>query len=226
MRALALLLAAALAPPAPFQESKPATQPSTQPASKPAEEFKPPALDPKIEPLVRLLEKKTKAFVSLGGPAEYLQFRESVKDFEFDRVLVGNSMIYQIADRLAEAKETVILPPEIAFEPQTRNRVNAPAVLSRAGVKIAFTPSPPNLEGHGTFPFRVAEVVKGGLDRAAALRAMTLTPAEILGVADRVGSLEEGKDANILFFDGDPFDPRSRLRKVMLEGEFVHEATP
>jgi hypothetical protein len=204
----------------------PATQPATQPATRPAPATQPAPLDPKVEPFVRLLERKTRAFVALSGPGEYLHFRDAAKDVEFDAVLVGNSPLYQVADRMGDSKESVVLPPDIGFVPQTRNRVNAAAILSRAGVKIAFVPAPANLEGYESYPFRVGEVVKAGLDRNVALRAMTLTPAEFLGVADRVGSIEEGKDANLLFFDGDPFDARARLRKVLFEGAFVYEATP
>jgi amidohydrolase family protein len=206
--------------------SAPSTQPSTQPATRPAPETRPAPLDPKVEPLVRLLERKTRALVALSGPGEYLHFRDAVEDFEFDTVLVVSPMLYQVADRMGQAKETAVLPPDIRFEPQTRNRVNAAAILSRAGVRIAFAPSPPTLEGYESYPFLVGEVVKAGLPRDVALRAMTLTPAELLGVADRVGSIEEGKDANLLFFDGDPLDARARLRKVLFEGEFVFEAAP
>jgi imidazolonepropionase-like amidohydrolase len=170
---------------------------------------------------VKLLRKELRAIVSLDGPAEVLHFRDAARGFEFERAIVGMSSLHLVADRLGEAKESVVLPPEIAFVPFTRNRVNPPAVLHRAGAKIAFVPSPATLEGIEAYPFRVGEVVKAGLPRDVALRAMTLTPAEILGVADRVGSIAEGKDANVLFFDRDPFDPAARLRRVLLEGKFV-----
>jgi len=54
-----------------------------------------------------------------------------------------------------------------------------------------------------------------------ALRALTLEPAAVLGVEARLGSLEKGKDANMIFFDGDPLEPSSRLKAVMLDGRFV-----
>ena len=51
---------------------------------------------------------------------------------------------------------------------------------------------------------------------------MTLEPAELIGLGERLGSIEKGKDANLIFMSGDPFEPSSRLEAVMLEGEFIH----
>ena len=62
-----------------------------------------------------------------------------------------------------------------------------------------------------------------GLDRDVALRGVTLEPAEVLGLADRVGSLEAGKDANLILLDGDPLEPATRIQMVILEGENVYE---
>ena len=67
----------------------------------------------------------------------------------------------------------------------------------------------------------VGELVQVGLDRQVAFAALTLHGAEILRVDDRVGSLDEGKHANILFFDGDPFAASTNLDAVLMEGDFV-----
>jgi imidazolonepropionase-like amidohydrolase len=65
--------------------------------------------------------------------------------------------------------------------------------------------------------------VASGMDRHDALRAITLTPAEILGVAERVGSLEKGKDADILILSGNPLAATSRIKRVILKGETVYQ---
>jgi prepilin-type processing-associated H-X9-DG protein len=67
----------------------------------------------------------------------------------------------------------------------------------------------------------VGELVRVGLHRETALAALTLHGAQVLRVDDRVGSLDEGKDANILFFDGDPFAASTKLEAVLMEGAFV-----
>jgi imidazolonepropionase-like amidohydrolase len=61
------------------------------------------------------------------------------------------------------------------------------------------------------------------MDYQAALRGMTLGPAEVLGLDERLGSLDAGKDANILFFSGDPLEAASQLEMVMIDGNFVSD---
>jgi imidazolonepropionase-like amidohydrolase len=64
-------------------------------------------------------------------------------------------------------------------------------------------------------------LVGAGLPSHDALRAMTLAPAKVLGLAERLGSISAGKDANMLFFTGDPFEPSNKVKTVMLEGKIV-----
>jgi imidazolonepropionase-like amidohydrolase len=68
----------------------------------------------------------------------------------------------------------------------------------------------------------VGEVVAKGLDRQAALAALTLEPARMLGLEERLGSLEKDKDANLVFLSGDPFEPSTRVEAVMIEGRIVY----
>ncbi len=84
---------------------------------------------------------------------------------------------------------------------------------------MAFAPygdTPDALQGT---LFRVAELVKYGLPRDKALRAVTLAPAEFLGIEKRVGSIEAGKDADVLLFSGDPLSSQSRLVEIYLNGK-------
>ena len=73
---------------------------------------------------------------------------------------------------------------------------------------------------HATM-FRVGELVKYGLPREAALRAVTIVPAEIARLEKRVGSLEAGKDADLLLFTGDPLSPEARLHEISINGKPV-----
>jgi len=100
---------------------------------------------------------------------------------------------------------------------------NLPAELATAGVDVVFVPNGDDLNSHKNWRFHVGHIVKRGMDYQAALRAMTLGPAEVLGLGDRLGSLDVGKDANMLFFSGDPLQPASRLEMVMIDGEFVSD---
>jgi imidazolonepropionase-like amidohydrolase len=97
--------------------------------------------------------------------------------------------------------------------------LDVPARLARAGVRVAITGNAPR---DLLFAARLAS--RGGLDPALALRAITLTPAEILGVAQRVGSLREGKDADLCVLNGDPFEPGASVLATWVAGELVWKA--
>ena len=70
----------------------------------------------------------------------------------------------------------------------------------------------------------LAELVRSGLSREDALKSLTLHPARAIGLGDRLGSLEKDKDADLLFFNGDPLDPHTRIERVMILGEIVWTA--
>jgi imidazolonepropionase-like amidohydrolase len=99
------------------------------------------------------------------------------------------------------------------------------AILARAGVKVAIKSD--EVYGVGSLSeltLTAALAVKGGLDRETAIRAITLTPAEIFGVEDRIGSLQPGKDADIAIFSGEPLDYLSVVERVLIDGKTVFES--
>ena len=125
------------------------------------------------------------------------------------------------ADLLAKKKIAVLLRPSmLGASPyiggeQIEPRLDAFVLLSRAGVKTALLSTGDQLLSS------VAFAVRHGAAPADALRAVTLTPAEILGVADRMGSLEKGKDADLVVLSGEPHDLTTRVEKVMIGGRWV-----
>ena len=138
-------------------------------------------------------------------------------------VLASGRDAAQEAELLAEKEVPVILGAVQALPVQEDDAYDgpftAPGDLVRAGVPIAF----------GTFdsssarvlPYEVATAVAFGLDPEAALRALTLGAAEILGLADRVGSIDAGKWANLIVTDGDPLEVRTAVRHVIIRGRDV-----
>jgi hypothetical protein len=130
---------------------------------------------------------------------------------------------YRIAYALGAKKASVIVSAALVTEPLTTNRINLPLILQKAGAKIACRPPTDDVEGYRNLRFKMGELVKNGLDRDVALRAVTLSPAEMLGVSDRVGSLDVGHDGNVLLLDGDPLEARTRLQTVLLEGKVVYD---
>jgi len=145
-------------------------------------------------------------------------------------VLVEGTEAYRIADDLAAAKIPVIFGPH--FErPRASWRVRSgeadqpnlasASILKRAGVTVALTAADRFDEEPLTAQATMA--IRYGLSRPDALRATTATPAALLGVSDRVGGIAPGKDADLVVWSGDPFEPSSIILKVLVDGAVVHE---
>jgi imidazolonepropionase-like amidohydrolase len=180
--------------------------------------------DERTAVLAKFLKGDLPAIIELNGPADLLHFwqvMEPYADFKPRLVFAGSADLYKAADALGSRKARVLLRPMVALAPFTRERINAAAELTRAGAQVALTPPSDTIDGLQATLFKVAELVKYGLPRDAALRAVTIVPAEIAGLDARVGSLEAGKDADLLLFTGDPLSPESRLHEIYINGKPV-----
>ena len=128
-----------------------------------------------------------------------------------------------IAQYLAEKKVFAAVGPTLTGKPkiELRNKTwDTPVALWKAGVHFCI------ITDHPVIPIEHLSVclslaVRAGLPREEALKAVTLYAAEHLGISRRVGTLEEGKDADLAIWDGDPLDSRSRVLKTVIEGEVV-----
>ncbi len=181
--------------------------------------------DPKVQPLINALQGKVPTFVLCNSPGEILHLLKLLEPYDkMKLVLAECSETYRVTKELVKSKIPVILPAQIEFERNTRTRINVPRMLAEAEIKIALRPEFDNVLGHEDFLRKVAELVKSGLDREIAKKAITIHPAEMLGIDYRLGSLQVGKDANLLILSGDPLDVGTKIEKVMIEGKIVHEA--
>lgn len=145
-------------------------------------------------------------------------------EFEIDMSIEHCTEGHLIADFLAESGYPALIGPTLGRRSkiETKNlSFKTPGVLHKAGVKFALMTDHPFVP----IPFYNvvgALAVVNGLPEDAALRAMTLSPAEILGVEKRVGSLEKGKDADFVIWSGHPFKTRSRVLATFIEGKEVY----
>jgi len=192
------------------------------------EVFVPADPDPKVAPFLALRNKTLKALFSIEKASDYLHTLDALGkediDFFVRAPLRDDIDLFEIAKQLGERKLTVVLEPEITLQPNSRRERNIPAELATAGAKIAFTPSASRRGGEDLehWMVDVGRMVAYGMDRQAALAAVTLEPARVLGLDGRLGSLEKDKDANMVFWTGDPLEPTSRVQAVMIGGELVH----
>ena len=135
-------------------------------------------------------------------------------------IVAGASEGYRVADVLASKGIPVILGPTQSM-PRADHRgfdeaYANPGMLHAAGVTIAFATF--NSSDSRTLPYEAAMGIPFGLPREAALRAITVVPAQILGVADRLGTIQEGRLANLIVTDGDPLEITTRVRHLVIEG--------
>jgi hypothetical protein len=166
---------------------------------------------------------------------EIVRVLDFAKEFNLKPVIVGGEEAWKVADRLKAENVPVMLSlnfprrttaasPDADPEPVRvlRNRVEAPqgpGKLAAAGVRFAFTSGGASAWTEHLPNLRRA--VDGGLSKDAALRAHTLGAAELLGVADRLGSLEVGKAAHLAIVRGDLFDAASRVTHVVVDGAVI-----
>lgn len=184
----------------------------------------------KFEALKGLFNKTQKLFVHAEQVKQMLIAIDFVKEFGFDVVLVGASECFQIADLLKQNNIAVILSDEHALPATEDDDVDqpfkTPYQLQKAGVLFALNDEHAESR-YRNLPFNAGTSVAYGLTKEQALQAITLNTAKILGVDDKTGSLEAGKDANILVSEGDILDMRTSIiihafiqgREVSLENK-------
>jgi imidazolonepropionase-like amidohydrolase len=142
--------------------------------------------------------------------------------FKLKVVLRGATESWMLADTLAARKVPVIVGP-LTATPDGDAPYDAvyayPGVLAKAGVLIAFQTNDGGEGDARNLPYNAALATAYGLDPEEALRAVTVNPARIWGVSDRIGSIEPGKVANLFLTTGDPLDVRSQVREVFIRGQ-------
>jgi imidazolonepropionase-like amidohydrolase len=167
-----------------------------------------------MEALRGLLERRQKFFIHCDVVKEILVALDFVKEFGLDVVIVGGSESWQVADLLKRHNVPVILDQMHALPTLGDDDVDqpykTPAMLQQAGVLFAINDGDGQHRGKN-LPFNAGTAAAYGLSREQALSAITLNAAKILGIADRTGSLEPGKDANIVLSRGDILDMRTSV---------------
>jgi len=193
--------------------------------------------DPSLAALQPALDGRLPVAFQANLAREILRALEMAEEFKLDPVIAGGREADQVAPDLKARGARVIyslnfpvrpraLAPD-ADEPvrELRLRANAPkvpAALARAGVTFAFSSS--GLRDERDFLRHAARAVKEGLAPEAAVRALTIDAARIAGAAQRVGSIETGKIANVIVTDGDLFEEKTRVRHMFVDGRSVKVA--
>ena len=187
-----------------------------------------PDYDAKCEALLPLFDKEhpLKAHFHVHRADDIFTAIRLAKEFSLDYVLIHCTDGTVIADELAEDSPAVVMGPLFGDrgKPELHNHeITTPAVLHKNGIRFAICTDHPETPIQ-YLPLTAALAVRGGLDRETALRAITITAAEKIGVDGRLGSIAAGKDADFSLFDGDPLDLRVTPKLVYVNGKEAFRA--
>jgi imidazolonepropionase-like amidohydrolase len=177
--------------------------------------------------LVRLLKREIPAFVACGEAGDVWRALELAKEFPIDIRLVLQPRCWRAAPMIAKAKVPVIVTPDLDTEeldPETGKIVtrNLPKALHDAGVEFAVTARPSTL-GQRYLWYQAASLVRFGVPRDVALKTVTLNAARAIGLEKSKGSLEVGKDADLLVLTADPLSGQAWVETGVIEGRTVYE---
>ena len=188
----------------------------------PESEGKSPPRDLKKEALAQALAGEIKMMVTAHTVADLAAALRLQREFGFELLLDGASEAYRMLDEIRQAGVPVLLhPPMMRARGETRNSsIESGHLLQEAGIPFAIQTG---FEGYvpktRVLLFEAAIAAANGLSFEDTVHSITLSPARILGIDDRVGSIEIGKDGDLALFDGNPFEYTSHVCSVVIEGE-------
>lgn len=179
-----------------------------------------------METLTRILDGEIYAMIMAQRDTEIMTALRIAEEFDIDIILSGGAEAYRVKDYIADAGIPVFIHPTMMRQGGESENASfeTAAKLHDAGIPVFFQSG---YEGYvpktRVVNYEAAIAVRNGFPYDAALETLTLGAAEFLGIDDRVGSLEAGKDADIALFEDDPFEYTSRTCKVFINGEIVSD---
>jgi imidazolonepropionase-like amidohydrolase len=183
--------------------------------------------DLRLEALVPVVRGQMPVVISVNTERDIRKAIEFVDEMKLKAIISGGAEAYKVSDQLRAKGIPVIVGPVLRMplnedDPYDAAFTNA-GLLAKAGVKIAFQTQD---SAHSRdLPYHVGMAAAFGLPKEEALKAVTIYPAEIFGVADRIGSIERGKIANLIVTDGDPLEVRTQVKHLFINGRQVSLAS-
>ncbi|MEO6681985.1 MAG: amidohydrolase family protein [Ginsengibacter sp.] len=190
------------------------------------DESKRPAADLKMDILLKLLKGEIKALITANTSKDMMSAIRLAKEFNLKLVLNGAAEAYRLIPQIKEAKAEIVLHATMARNggDMANMTSESAALLTAAGIPVSIE------SGYEAYVpktrivlFEAGQAMVHGLSFDDALKTITLNPAKLLGIEKRVGSIEKGKDADLVLFDGDPFEYLTKVQMVFIDGEVVKE---
>ncbi|HCX78260.1 MAG TPA: amidohydrolase [Firmicutes bacterium] len=184
-----------------------------------------PPRDLKNEALIPVLKKEIPLRMHAHRADDIATAIRIAQEFDIDMTLEHASEAHLIVDRVKESGFPAIVGPSMGTpgKIETQNKtLESVKILSEAGITVALTTDHPVLDIYQLLHAAAAVVRETGMDDYQVLRLITINAAKILGVEDRVGSIEVGKDADLVIIEGHPFDYLSTVMYTIIDGEVVY----
>ncbi|MFT4565589.1 MAG: imidazolonepropionase-like amidohydrolase [Saprospiraceae bacterium] len=175
---------------------------------------------PEMAALLPVYRKEAPLLVNVNKKEDILEAIKWIDKVGIKAILVGVSEGYKVADEIGKAKLPVIIGPMLSIPSRASDHYDisyrAPSILQKAGVLVALRTD--DSENVRNLPFNAGFAATYGMGVEEALKAITINPAKMMGVDDKYGSIEEGKVANLFVADGDPFEMKTRLSHLFING--------
>jgi imidazolonepropionase-like amidohydrolase len=185
---------------------------------------------------IRLVKKEISLRTDASSATQIRDMLALAKEFDYSLILDGVQEGWLTADEISAAKTPVVYTPRALRRSQpgrddeTGSFAETAGLFEKAGVTFAVSALSPSVSLDGiagrdltSLPLEAAFLVRQGAKERTALEALTIVPARMLGLADKVGSLEEGKDADLLVLDGPPLDYRTYVQKAIIGGKVYYD---
>jgi imidazolonepropionase-like amidohydrolase len=176
---------------------------------------------PEMQALLPVVRGERPMMIEANAAKDILSVLKWIKEKHVKKViLTGASEGWRVADEIAKANIPVITGPVLALPSRESDRydrayANA-GMMKKAGVKVALRTA--DAENVRNLFYNAGFAAAYGMGKEDALKAITITPAEIFGVADKMGSIEKGKNATLFVSDGDPFETKTQIKHVFIDG--------
>lgn len=205
-------------------------------ANKDIEKSKPPVASPQIVHYVAVLKGELPVRFDADRKKDILKILAFVDEFPIRAQIIGAAEGWLLPGEIGRRNISTILQPEAFFAadpyaiPSNGSNIQNANIQKENGIKFSVISSSSSIRPGGgigndllTFPLAGAYAIRGGLSEKEALKALTIWPAEMLGISHRVGSIEEGKDADIIILDGNPFDYRTYVDYTLINGKIQYD---
>jgi imidazolonepropionase-like amidohydrolase len=199
-------------------------------------EAKAPVMTPDLKYYVSVLKNELPVRFNADKKKDILKVLAFVDEFSVQAQILGAAEGWLLAEEIGRRNISTIIQPEAFLKgdpyrhPSGGSNIKNAILQKEKGIEFALLSTEPSIGLGGmigndllTFPLAGAFAVRGGLDEKTALEALTIEPARLLGMSDRVGSLEEGKDADIIILDGNPLDYRTYVDYTIMNGKVLYD---